>query len=178
MSPHLLCDFKIIARVVNFVTIMKFKFKYSPRRKKPPKADELRFFLSVNDFLFSNGGDMLLGTFKPGDIVKAIIAPFAKGKPSNAALSGNTFVSNDTTVATVANDPAITNGCIITMVGSGSGTTATIAATATATEADGRTGTVTGTVSVSLETALPDQADELQFTLTSVNGVPVPPAIP
>lgn len=60
----------------------------------------------------------------------------ASGNPSNAVLSTPVYTSSDTTVFTVAPDPAAPNGAIITSVGAGS---ATLTETATATEPDGTT---------------------------------------
>lgn len=54
--------------------------------------------------------------------------------PSQATLSGTSYTSSDLAVFTVAADPNVPNGAIITVVGPGS---ATLTETATATEPGG-----------------------------------------
>lgn len=58
------------------------------------------------------------------------------GNPSKATLSAQAFTSSDPTIFTVAADPSVPGGAIITSVGAG---TATLTETATALEPDGTT---------------------------------------
>lgn len=118
----------------------------------------------------------MLVALKPGQVVKATIAPTAQGKPSTAVLSAIEFDSTDAKVFSVAPDPDVVNGCIITGVGSGAATTASVQAKATATETDGRTETVTGQDDVTCELLPPPPpaADGISFTLSG----PTPPKIP
>ena len=91
--------------------------------------------------------------------------------PSNATLSAQTYTSSDPTIFTVALDPAVPGGAIITGVGPGS---ATLTETATATEPDGTTTeTIQGVATIVLTLAPPPPpapAASLVFTF----GAPKP----
>lgn len=77
-------------------------------------------------------------SFLIGPPVPVIGTPvIADGKtPSAAKLSNTAYTTSDPTVFTVADDPAVAGGAIVTLVGPGS---ATLTETATATEPDGTT---------------------------------------
>jgi hypothetical protein len=147
-------------------------------RRHHHHADGIEFFYSSEFFRFSKEGQLMLVALTPGQVAKAVISPTAQGKPSTATLSSPSFTSSDTSVFTVEDDPAVTNGCIITGVGNGAATRASINATATATEVDGRVDQVSGSDDVSCELLPPPvaAADGLVFTLTP--SVPVAPPIP
>ena len=125
----------------------------------------------------------MLVSLVPGQVAKAVISPTAQGNPSQATLSAIQFDCSDNTVVTVAPDPAVPNGCIITGVGTGTATAATISATCIATEPDGVTKEqITGSDTVSCSLVIPPppppaKADGLVFTLTS-SGAPPPPPVP
>lgn len=91
----------------------------------------------------------------------------ADGTPSTAKLSNVVYTSSDATVFTVAPDPAVPNGGIITAVANppvGTTASATLSATATATEPDGTTTeTVMGTATIVLSTPPPAPAAALTF---------------
>lgn len=92
----------------------------------------------------------------------------ADGSPSRATLSSVSYASSDSSVFTVASDPNVPNGGIITAVANppeGTAASATLTETATATEPDGTTTeTITGsaTIIISLPPAAPAAA--LVFT--------------
>ena len=96
----------------------------------------------------------------------------ADGSPSRATLSSPTYTSSDETVFTVAADPNVPNGAIITAVANppeGTTASATLTETATATEPDGTTTEViTGTASIII--ALPPSAPAAALVFTF--GVP------
>ena len=108
--------------------------------------------------------------------------------PSSAKLSSPSYASADSTVFTVAPDPATPNGAILTAVGNpapGTSISALLTETATATEPDGKTTEViTGTATVVLSTpaAPPAAAAALVFTFgtpsSGAPGTPVPPPLP
>ena len=122
----------------------------------------------------------MLAALKPGQVIKAVVSPTAKGQPSSATLTEDSFSTSDPTVCTIVPDPDVKNGCIITGVGSGSQLQATITANALATEVDGRTNNVSGTDTITCELLPPppDAADALVFTLTPIPVPPVPPPNP
>ena len=73
--------------------------------------------------------------------------------PSKATLSNAVYASSDETVFTVAADPNVTNGAIVTGVAAGS---ATLTEKATATEPDGTTTEViTGSATIVLTAVAP-----------------------
>lgn len=88
------------------------------------------------------------------EIVTVIGAPVdAALNPSRATLSGTSYSSSDSSVFTVAPDPAVPNGAIVTVVGVGS---ATLTETATATEPDGKTTEqISGAIAITVEVAPP-----------------------
>lgn len=70
------------------------------------------------------------------------------GNKTPATLSGTSYSSSDNTVFSVAPDPNVSGGAIITFIADG---TATLTETATAIEVDGTTTEqVTGTVTITL----------------------------
>ena len=88
---------------------------------------------------------------------------------SKAALSTQIYSSSDVTVFTVAPDPNVPGGAIITAVANppaGTTASATLTEEAVATEADGTTEVVTGTVTIILSAPVvsPDPAAALVFT--------------
>lgn len=101
----------------------------------------------------------------------------AAGGPSLATLSAATYASSDPTVFTVASDPNVPNGAIITAVGSG---TATLTETATATEPDGVTkDNIQGSTSITVGIVAPPPpvATSIGFTFGApFNTPPLPPA--
>ena len=92
----------------------------------------------------------------------------ADGTPSRAALSGVSYSSSDSSVFTVAPDPNVPNGAIITAVAvppEGTTASATLTETATATEPDGTTTeVVTGTATIILSVPPAAPAAALVFT--------------
>ena len=77
----------------------------------------------------------------------------ANGNPSGAKLSSVSYTSSDPTVFTVAPDPTVPNGAVITAVAPGS---ATLTESATATEPDGTTTeTIQGVATIILTAAPP-----------------------
>jgi len=90
--------------------------------------------------------------------------------PSKATLSNAVYTSSDSTVFTVAADPATPNGAILTAVANppaGTTASATLTETATATEPDGTTTEViTGVATVILSAPVvpPAPAAALVFT--------------
>lgn len=94
--------------------------------------------------------------------------------PSRATLSSVVYTSSDSTVFTVAPDPNVPNGAIITAVANppaGTTVSATLTETATATEPDGTTTeSITGvaTIILSAPPVVPPVAAALVFTF----GVP------
>jgi len=147
---------------------------------KHHRADNLQFFFDCNFFYFAKDGKIMLVSLTPGQVARATVAPTTKGNPSQATLSSIVFSSLDPTVFSVAPDPAVPNGCIITGVGSGTALSAGISATCTATEPDGTTTeTISGSDTVSCTLGggtTTSPADNLVFTLTS--SVPNPPNPP
>lgn len=107
----------------------------------------------------------------PGQQVPASVSPVkADGSPSTAVLSAVTFSTSDSTIATVAADPANPNGCLIASVAVGS---AVISSSATATEPDGTTTeTIVGSLTIIVAVPPPAPAAALVFTV----GAPVPVA--
>jgi uncharacterized protein YjdB len=104
----------------------------------------------------------------PGQSVSAVVSPvIADGvTPSQATLSGVSFTSSDPTVGTVAGDPNVPAGCVIT--GLGAPGSFIVTASATATEPDGTTTEViTGAVTVILSTPGPAPAAALVFTFAA-----------
>lgn len=75
-----------------------------------------------------------LGTTQKASVLGSPVT--AAGSPSQATLSNPVYSSSDESVFTVADDPAVPGGAIITASGAG---TATLTETATATELDGKT---------------------------------------
>lgn len=99
------------------------------------------------------------------------------GNPSKAVLSNQTYSSSDPSIFTVAPDPAVPGGAIITGVAAG---TATLLETATATEPDGTTTEkIQGVATIVLTTAPPPPppvAASIAFTFgTPFDTVPAPP---
>lgn len=92
----------------------------------------------------------------------------ADGSPSRATLSSVSYASSDESVFTVASDPNVPNGGIITAVGNppeGTTVSATLTETATATEPDGTTTeTITGTATIILSVPPAAPAAALVFT--------------
>jgi hypothetical protein len=107
-------------------------------------------------------------------IVTVIGSPVkADGSPSKAALASPVYTSSDSTIFTVASDPNVPNGAIITAVANpaeGTTASATLTETATATEPDGTTTeVVTGTATIILSVPPAAPAAALTFTF----GTPV-----
>ena len=92
----------------------------------------------------------------------------ADGSPSRATLSSVSYSSSDSTVFTVAADPNVVNGAIITAVANppeGTTASATLTETATATEPDGTTTeVVTGVATIILSVPPAAPAAALTFT--------------
>ena len=93
--------------------------------------------------------------------------------PSKAALSNTSYTSSDSTVFTVAPDPATPNGAIITVVGAG---TATLTETATATEPDGTTTAQIQGVATIVVAAAPPPPPPPAASLVFTFGLPNPAA--
>jgi uncharacterized protein YjdB len=85
----------------------------------------------------------------------------AQGNPSKATLSSVSYTSSDPTVFTVAPDPSVPNGAIITGVAAG---TATLTEIATATEPDGKTTEQIQGVATIVLSAAPAVAAGIVFT--------------
>jgi hypothetical protein len=93
------------------------------------------------------------------------------GNPSKATLSSQAYSSSDLSVFTVAADPNIPGGAIITGIGIG---TATLTETATATEPDGTTTeTIQGVATIVL-TAAPPPPPPVAASLAFAFGTPTP----
>jgi hypothetical protein len=137
----------------------------------PRTAHGIRFTIKADSFTFS-GGNMTFSMLAT-QTVSVIGSPVqADGvTPSAATLSNTTYTSSDSTIFTVAADPATPNGAIITGVAAG---TATLTETATATEPDGTTTEqIQGVATIVLTTAPPPPpppAASLVFTF----GTPTP----
>lgn len=102
--------------------------------------------------------------------VSVIGAPLdGNGNPSKAVLSGISYTSSDPTVFTVAADPNVPNGAIITAVGAG---TATLTEVATATEADGTTTEQIQGVATIVITTAPPPPPPVAASLTFTFGTP------
>lgn len=101
-------------------------------------------------------------TLQVGQSVMAVASHpiIGDGTPSSAVLSSVVLNSSDTTVFTVAPDPATPNWFIITSVVVG---TATVSGTATATELDGTVHTIP---------LMPDT-----ITVAEAPPLPAPPAV-
>lgn len=103
----------------------------------------------------------------------------ADGTPSPAKLSGVSYTSSDSTVFTVAADPNVPNGAIITAVANpvqGTTASATLTETATATEPDGTTTeTITGTVTIIIALPPVAPAAAIVFTFGTPNATAVQP---
>ena len=108
----------------------------------------------------------LSGSVSP---VTAQLGPDGNPIPSTATLSNVTFTSSDTTVFTVATDPANPNGCLITAVAVG---TATLTATATATEPDGVTTEQIQGVATGVITSAPPPPPPVAASLVFTFGTP------
>ena len=105
-----------------------------------------------------------------GQTVSAIGSPVdVNDKPSAATLSATVYTSSDTTIFTVAPDPATPNGAIITAVGAGS---ATLTETATATEPDGATTEQIQGVDTIVVSAVPPPPPLPAVKLTFTYGTP------
>ena len=106
------------------------------------EGNNMQFTMQVTNAAGSPSTVSVLGT--PVDV---------NGNSSQAALSGTSYVSSDLSVFTVAPDPNVPGGAIITAVAAG---TATLTETATATEPDGvTTEQVQGVATIILTTAPP-----------------------
>lgn len=90
---------------------------------------------------------------------------------SPAVLSNTTYTSSDSTVFTIAADPNVPNGAIITAVGAG---TATLTETATATEPDGTTTEQIQGVATVIVTAAPPPPPPVAASLVFTFGTPTP----
>jgi uncharacterized protein YjdB len=92
----------------------------------------------------------------------------ADGSPSTAKLSAVSYSSSDPTIFTVAPDPAVPNGAVITAVANPAfpaTASATLSEKATATEPDGTTTEIiTGTATIILAFPPPAPAAALIFT--------------
>lgn len=105
-----------------------------------------------------------------GQSVTAIVSPVdANGNPSKAVLSGQAYTSSDPTVFTVALDPNVPGGAIITSVGAG---TATLTGTATATEPDGKTAEQIQGVATIVVTPVPPPPPPPAASLVFTFGTP------
>lgn len=134
---------------------------------------QLAFEIATGEFTF-RGTNMTftmppLNTAGAPSTVTVIGSPVkADGSPSRATLSSVSYSSSDTSVFTVAPDPNLINGAIITAVANpaeGTTASATLTETGTATEPDGTTTeTVTGTVSIILSVPPAAPAAALVFT--------------
>ena len=87
----------------------------------------------------------------------------ASGSPSQATLSNPVYSSSDETVFTVAPDPAVQGGAIISAVGAG---TATLNETATATEPDGKTTENISGAATIIVTVAAEPAASIAFTFS------------
>lgn len=106
----------------------------------------------------------MTSTMLPSSKASTTVSPVkAEGSPSTATLGPITFTLSDSTIATVANDPANPLGAIVTST-SVTGTTI-LTGTAVATEPDGTTTeTVVGSLTVIVATPPPAPAAALVFT--------------
>lgn len=106
----------------------------------------------------------MTSTMLPSSKASTTVSPVkADGSPSTATLGPITFTSSDSTIATVANDPANPLGAIV----SSTALTGTVilTGTAVATEPDGTTTeTVVGSLTVIVATPPPAPAAALVFT--------------
>ncbi len=112
-----------------------------------------------------------------GNPITAQVDANGNSIPSAAKLSNVVYTSSDPTIFTVAADPNVPNGAVITGVGPG---TATLTETATATEPDGTTTEQIQGVATIVLTQLPPPippAASLEFTFgipTDVTPTPKP----
>ena len=91
--------------------------------------------------------------------------------PSSAVLSNQQYTSSDSTVFTVAPDPAVPGGAIITGVAAG---TATLTETATATEPDGTTTEQVQGVATIVLTGTPPPPPAVAAGIAFTFGTPTP----
>ena len=97
---------------------------------------------------FTITGEHMMFTMLSTQAVSVSGSPVTStGAPSLAVLSAISYSSSDSTVFTIAADPATPGGAIITGVGVG---TATLTENATATEPGGATEQITGTATITL----------------------------
>jgi|ERR1017187_3243718 hypothetical protein len=140
--------------------------KHRRHRKHHHRADGIVF--TFHKHHETKKGERMQGDV--GQTVSVVGNATGKGLPSKAVLSNQVFTSSDAAVFTVAPDPAVPGGAIITFVGAG---TATLTESATATEPDGvTTGQVQGTVTIvtSGGSVNPSVADGIAFTFGVVVG--------
>jgi len=140
------------------------------------RAHRLRFTFSVNQNQIS--GDFMqftmLSTEKAsvvGNAVTAQLGPDGLPIPSAAKLSGQQYTSSDNTIFTVAADPNVPGGAIITGVGVG---TATLTEVAIATEPDGSTTEKVQGVATIVTTAAPPPPPPVAASIVFTFGTPTP----
>ena len=93
------------------------------------------------------------------------------GNPSKATLSSQTYSSSDLSIFTVAPDPSVPGGAIITGVAPG---TATLLETALATEPDGTTTEQIQGVATIVLTSAPPPPPPVAASITFTFGTPTP----
>ena len=123
-------------------------------------------------------GEHMQSTFVVGQSEQVIGSPVtAAGDPSKATLFGVAYSSSDPTIFTVAPDPAVPNGAIMSGLAAG---TATLTETAIATEPDGTTTEkITGVATIIITAAPPPPpAPAAALVFTFGNPFPTPPAPP
>jgi hypothetical protein len=138
------------------------------------RSRKRRIRFTFMQYSFKIIGEEMTFTMLSNQSVSVVGSPVdASGNPSKATLSNISYSSSDSTVFTVAADPATPGGAIITGVGAG---TATLSESATATEPDGvTTESVTGTATITLTTSGSGVAASLVFTFGAPTSQAAPP---